>query len=208
LQATQDGTWTGIKYAGPDALIQDISTHIKEVIESYEIELNGTTYPIHAITNLGGHNIEPYKIHAGKLVLGGPHKELDQDIRMQTGECYAIETFATTGEDNYVDNDLSMEINHFMKKADAPQPSFNNKITKKVCKYINNNRCTLPFCTRWVENEVGKNWKIGLKELASKGIIEAYAPLKSNIGSYTSQWEHTMYLHEYGKEILTFGDDY
>ena len=37
-------------------------------MESYEIELNGKTYPIKSVKNLNGHSIEPYKIHAGKSV--------------------------------------------------------------------------------------------------------------------------------------------
>ena len=38
----------------------------EEVISSYEIELNGKVLPIKPIRNLNGHNIGPYRIHAGK----------------------------------------------------------------------------------------------------------------------------------------------
>jgi len=37
-------------------------------MESYEVELDGKTYPIKAVKNLCGHSIEPYRIHAGKSV--------------------------------------------------------------------------------------------------------------------------------------------
>jgi methionyl aminopeptidase len=37
-------------------------------MESYEVELNGTTYPVKCVRNLNGHTIGPYQIHAGKSV--------------------------------------------------------------------------------------------------------------------------------------------
>ena len=35
-------------------------------MESYEVELNGTTYPVKSIRNLNGHTILPYSIHGTK----------------------------------------------------------------------------------------------------------------------------------------------
>ena len=46
----------------------DIGEAIQEVMESYEIELDGKTIPIKPIRNLCGHNIGQYRIHGGKSV--------------------------------------------------------------------------------------------------------------------------------------------
>lgn len=37
-------------------------------MESYEIELDGKTYPIKAIRNLNGHSVAQYRVHGGKTV--------------------------------------------------------------------------------------------------------------------------------------------
>lgn len=207
LQATKDGTWTGIKMAGPDVLINEVSDEIQEAIESYEIELDGKIIPIKAITNLGGHTIEPYTIHAGKLVLGGSNPD-QNNMRMNAGECFAIETFATTDNTNSIMRDVTIPVNHFMKKKLHSNISFSFGSTRKLYNWITNNRGTLPFCTRWLTEELGSSYHMGIKELVNKNVITPYEPLITSPGTYTSQWEHTIYLHDYGKEILSYGDDY
>jgi len=207
LDSTKDATWAGIKLMGPDALIQDISTEILEVIESYEIELDGNIYPIRSVTNLGGHTIEPYIIHAGKLVLCGPNKMVDQNWRMNVGECYAIETFASTGKGNVV-NDYNSLCNHYMKNKNHQKVNFKLNTTKKLYSFITKTRKTLPFCTRWLEQDFGTNYQLALKELNENNVVTSYPPLIDKIGTYTSQLEHTIYMHEFGKEVLSTGDDY
>jgi hypothetical protein len=63
-------------------------------MESYEIELDGKTYPIKAIRNLTGHNIGQWRIHGGKSV---PIIKSKDQTKMEEGEAFAIETFGTTG---------------------------------------------------------------------------------------------------------------
>ena len=46
----------------------DVGERIQEVMESYEVELDGKTYQVKPIRNLNGHSIGPYRIHAGKTV--------------------------------------------------------------------------------------------------------------------------------------------
>ena len=58
----------GIKEAGIDVRLCDIGEAIQEVMESYEVELDGKTYRVKSIRNLNGHSIGPYRIHAGKSV--------------------------------------------------------------------------------------------------------------------------------------------
>jgi methionyl aminopeptidase len=67
IAAVRDATDTGIRTAGIDARLCDIGEAIQEAMESYEVELDGTTFPVKAIRNLNGHNIGPYQIHAAKV---------------------------------------------------------------------------------------------------------------------------------------------
>jgi methionyl aminopeptidase len=80
LQAVKEATNTGIKEAGIDVRVCDIGAAIQEVMESYEVEINGKTYPIKPIRNLNGHSINPYQIHGGKtvpIVKGGDQTKME-----------------------------------------------------------------------------------------------------------------------------------
>ena len=57
-----DGRYMGIKTAGIDVRLCDVGAAIQEVMESYEVEIDGTTYPVKSIRNLNGHSIGPYQV--------------------------------------------------------------------------------------------------------------------------------------------------
>jgi methionine aminopeptidase len=37
-------------------------------MESYEVEINGKTYPVKPVRNISAHNIKHYQIHGGKSI--------------------------------------------------------------------------------------------------------------------------------------------
>lgn len=63
-------------------------------MESYEVEINGKSFPVKAVRNISGHNIKPYQIHGGKSI---PFIKNNDQTKMEEGEVFAIETFGTTG---------------------------------------------------------------------------------------------------------------
>ena len=67
---------------------------VQEVMESYEVELDGKVFQVKSIRNLNGHSIGPYQIHAGKSV---PIVKGGEATKMEEGEFFAIETFGSTG---------------------------------------------------------------------------------------------------------------
>ena len=94
LKAVNEATETGIKSAGIDVRLCDIGEAIQEVMESHTVEIHGKEYQVKCCSNLNGHSIDPYRIHAGKsvpIVRGGVQ------TKMEEGEYYAIETFGSTG---------------------------------------------------------------------------------------------------------------
>ncbi|ARF08899.1 metallopeptidase family M24 [Catovirus CTV1] len=207
LLATKEATWTGIRLAGPDAICNEISEQIKETIESHEIELNNKTFSLKAVSDLGGHSIDQYNIHSGKIILCAPCKHPSYvNMRMNVGQ-FAIETFASTGTGTYKHGDV---INHYMLNENAPRINYNFKTTKYVHDWIKKNRGRLPFTQRWMINDpnIGQKFRLGLKELIEKKVITGYPPLYDVSGSLSSHMEHTIYLHEHGKEILSYGDDF
>jgi methionyl aminopeptidase len=69
------------RVAGIDVRLCDVGEAIQEVMESYEVTINGTTHPVKSIRNLNGHSIGPYQIHAGKsvpIVRGGDGTKMEE----------------------------------------------------------------------------------------------------------------------------------
>lgn len=102
VSACKDATNAGIREAGIDVRMSDIGAAIQEVMESYECEIKGQTYPVKCIRNLNGHSIGRYSIHGGKTV---PIVKGGDQTKMEEGETFAIETFGSTGK-GYVRDDV------------------------------------------------------------------------------------------------------
>lgn len=67
LEAVRDATNTGIRESGIDVRLCDIGSAIQEVMESYEVELDGKTYQVKPIRNLNGHSIGPYRKNSSRI---------------------------------------------------------------------------------------------------------------------------------------------
>ncbi|KAL1968803.1 hypothetical protein VTN77DRAFT_1164 [Rasamsonia byssochlamydoides] len=202
LEAVKDATNTGIREAGIDVRMCDIGAAIQETMESYEVEINGTTYPVKAIRNLNGHNIERHIIHGGKSV---PIVKGGDQTKMEEGEVFAIETFGSTGK-GYVRDD--METSHYAKIPDAPNVPLRLSSAKNLLNVITKNFGTLPFCRRYLDRLGQEKYLLGLNNLVSAGIVQDYPPLCDIKGSYTAQFEHTIVLRPTVKEVISRGDDY
>ncbi|KAI5291369.1 Methionine aminopeptidase 2 [Ascosphaera aggregata] len=205
VEAVKDATNTGIREAGIDVRMSDIGAAIQEAMESYEVELNGTTYPVKSIRNLNGHTIAPYLIHGGVNGKSVPIVKGGDQTKMEEGEVYAIETFGSTGK-GYVHEDY--ECSHYGKASDAPNVDLRLASAKKVLNVINKNFGTLPFCRRYLDRLGLDKYLLGLNSLVNAGIVDAYPPLVDVKGSYTAQWEHTILLRPNVKEVISRGDDY
>ncbi|CDS40613.1 methionyl aminopeptidase 2 [Echinococcus multilocularis] len=202
VEAVRDATNTGIKEAGIDVRLCDVGEAIQEVMESYEVELNGQTYQVKSIRNLNGHSVGPYQIHAGKsvpIVRGG------EQTRMEENEIYAIETFGSTGKGVVHDD---MECSHYMKDFEVGHVPLRQTRAKQLLATIDKHFGTLAFCRRWLDRLGETKYLMGLKNLVDVGVIKAYPPLVDTRNSYTAQWEHTVILRPTCKEVVTRGDDY
>jgi methionyl aminopeptidase len=212
LEASREATATGIKMSRPDAPIYDISKAIKEVIESYEVTIGGKLHQIKSVNDLGSHSIDRYIIHSGDIILCAPYESREyKQSRIKGDQQYAIETFASTGTGKMFKS-KSRQSNHYMLNKDNPLPYRGKlKTINNVYNWIKKNRSTLAFCPRWLEDQKIKGVTLSLNELARRcnpPIVIEYPPLEDIEGSYVSHYEHTIYVHEYGTEILSKGDDY
>lgn len=172
LEAVKQGTNTGIREAGIDARMGEIGTAIQETMESYEVEINGKTFPVKCIRNLNGHDIRQWQIHGGKSV---PIVKSNDQTKMEEGETFAIETFGSTGN-GYVRDDVSLprylakirandsqyETSHYAKRADAPKMDLKVASANKLLKVINKNFGTLPFCRRYLDRLGQEKYLLGV----------------------------------------------
>ena len=92
-EASKEATNEAIKHAGVDVPVSDLGDLIEEIICSYEYKGKH----LNPVRNLCGHMVDRYTIHAGKSLPLYKGSHADYKERMQAGECWAFETFASTG---------------------------------------------------------------------------------------------------------------
>ncbi|KAI0179522.1 methionine aminopeptidase 2-like protein [Hypoxylon sp. FL1284] len=202
LEAVKDATNTGIREAGIDVRLGELGSYIQEAMESYECEINGTTYPVKSIRNLTGHTILPYSIHGTKSV---PIVKSSDNTKMEEGDVFAIETFGSTGN-GYVHDEG--EVSHYALRSDAPKVDLRLSSAKSLLNVIKKNFGTIPFARRYLDRLGQEKYLLGLNNLVQSGIVEDYPPLVDKKGSYTAQFEHTILLRPTVKEVISRGYDY
>lgn len=200
LKASREATERGLKVIGIDMMVCEIGREINEVFKSFEINLNNKIIPIKPIWNLNGHSIEQYKIHGGISI---PPTNNGDPSRIQTGFC-AIETFASTGKGEIYEKG---ESSHFMLNSNFQSTKIYNQKNQAVFDTIKKEFGTLPFSPRHVEYYAKDSFP-AIKLLTLRKFLNPYPPLLDIPGAFVAQFEHTVYLTESGKTVLTRGDDY
>ena len=207
MTAVKEATETGIKNIGVDVHIGEWGKSIQEVMESYEITLNGKTYPIRAVKNLGGHNIIKGIIHGGLFLPSVDYTKIyGPNMRFVEG-IYAVETFGSTGDNSvHEQGDCTLyrtNPNFQMSNINLPMEN-----SKKLYRKINQKFDTLPFTDRYLDDSGIPGYRTHLKLLVNKNILHGYPPLHVNPEAYTAQYEHTVYIGENKKIVFSRGDDY
>ena len=198
--AVEEATKNGIKNIAVDGRINEWGNDNREVMESYEIELDGNVYPIKSIKNLGGHNILKNRIHGGEFL---PVYDTGYDKKFSE-QVYAIETFGGIDCESVYEKKLEnsiymMDISKIQRVKDKP--------IKKFVKKIQNKFFTIPFCERYLEN-INDNYKDYCNKLVNLDVFRPYPPFYSKNGKMTAQYEHTVILKENSKNIISKFEDY
>lgn len=210
-EAVKEATYTGIKESGIDVRLNDIGAAIQEVMESHQVEFNGKLYDVKCIRNLTGHSIDRYRIHSKKIV---PIVKgiVDENIKMEEGEYYAIETFGSTGTGHVIEGN---ECSHYMmpiisdSQIKSNVSSLRFKTSKQLFYTIKNNFSTLAFCPRYLDRLGQTKYQFGLQNLVNYNLLKKYPPLYDPVPDcYTAHYEHTLVLKPTCKEILSKSDDY
>nr|AZA04823.1 methionine aminopeptidase 2 [Nosema assamensis] len=203
LLASKEATYAGIKALGVDVRLCEIGRDIHEVMKSFEVQIDGVTYPIRPIYDLHGHSISQYTIHAGQSI---PCYDNGDTTRIKENTFYAVETFASTGKGRISDRS---PCTHYILNKNKQRKLF-DKNCIAVYNFIKDNLGTLPFSPKHIDHYgvIKLPSYTYIKMLTMMGLITPYPPLNDVKGSYVAQFEHTIYVTENGKEILTKGDDF
>lgn len=189
IEASENALENAISTIRPGKRTGEIGKIIEDTI---------TKYGFKPISNLSGHMILPYLLHAGPII---PNVGSDGGYLIQEGDVFAIEPFATlrTGAGKVKDDGSFMEIFSLEDVRNVRSSKARQIITN-----IFQERFALPFCKRWLYNRFGYSITVGaaLREMSTKKLIIGYPRLIEANDKIVSQAERTVIVEKDGAVIL------
>ena len=178
IKAVENALSEAIKLCTPGRKLEEISATIEKIIKSYGYL---------PISNLTGHGLERFNLHAQPQILNVSCKTTYQ---LKEGQTIAIEPFATLPSGAGKIKDIA-EKKIYMLINPKPVRNRNAKLIMNFAKRYNG----LPFALRWLPVQ-GFGLLVALKELEQKNIIYDYPVLSEINKEPISQAEHTVIVAE------------
>ncbi len=149
------------------------------------------------VSNLTGHLIRRYIIHAGKSL---PNVFNLSTSRIKEGEVYGVEPFVTVANAaGRVDNLPEAYIFRYSKHRNLKDP-----YAKQILKHIKQNFKTLPFTERWLNIFASSSrYKSAFSELLSSKTLTSYPIFVEASRNLVTQAEHTVMVVKDGCVVLT-----
>ena len=164
------------------------------------IEATAKQEGFRTISNLSGHTLEQYTVHAGKSI---PNVYAPNQPVLRRDDVFAIEPFLTMGSaaGYVVDDPKGGPVTIFsliMRKRTGVAE------LDRLVEHIWNARKSLPFTPRWFAKEFGRERlpKL-LAELERRKMVRGYPTLVEASNAPVAQFEHTMKLEGNSLVILT-----
>jgi len=165
-------------------------TTLSQIGEAVEIAINKKGF--NPISNLSGHSMEEYDLHAGTTI-----PNVKNNATSEIGEgLFAIEPFATSGVGKIYDGKPSGIYQLVSAK------SIRNPNSREILEYITDYYSTLPFASRWLVEEFGTKALIALKQLEQNENVHQFAQLVESTKAKVAQAENT-FIIEKDKVIKT-----
>ncbi len=149
------------------------------------------------ISNLTGHSVGRYLIHAGTSI---PNVSQLSLTKVKDGEVYAIEPFVTLPEaDGRVEDGSEVTIFRLVKAK-----PLKNQFARQLLKHVETNYRTLPFAERWLSGVVPKEHHTeAFRELLQSRTITGYPIFIEASRKPVTQAEHTVLIAKESCEVLT-----
>lgn len=179
---------TAINSIHPEMSTSKLGAIIEKTIKSHGFK---------PISNLTGHQVGRYLVHAGTSL---PNVAQLSFSKIKLGEVYAIEPFVTLPDAvGRVEDGEEATIFRFLKSK-----SLKNPYAKQLLKHIEENFRTLPFAERWLQGIVPKgHYREAFRELLSSKAFMGYPIFVEVSRKPVAQAEHTVLIVEDGCVILT-----
>ncbi len=150
------------------------------------------------ISNLTGHGLARYQIHASPTI-PNVHSPLFFG-RFEAGRAYAIEPFATTRDGA---GEIVESVDGYIYRLTKIKPP-KDKSAERLFEAIRRESLTLPFAERWYTNTLPPTeFTQAFNSLLSSRHIEAYPVLVERRRRPVAQAEHSVYLRAGETLILT-----
>jgi len=169
---------TAVKMFVPGAVIEDVAAAVEDVAKSFGYK---------PISNLTGHMIDRWTVHAGVNV---PSVRCAAPKVLSEGEVYGIEPFVTAGKGIVKD---SPPPTIFRWIRGIPQ---RDATARKILAASYEDWQKLPFAKRWAQQKFGENIDAALNALVKNGALYHYNTLKEVSGQPVAQAEHTVIVAE------------
>jgi len=188
VHAAEDALKKAVETLRPGLSISRFGSIIEETIKSRGFK---------PVSNLTGHQIGRYLVHAGRALPNVSHFSLS---KINVGEIYATEPFVTVADAaGKVKSESEAYIFRFIK-----QKSLKNQYAKRLLLHIQKNFRTLPFTERWLEGCVPQtHYKNAFSELLSSKSVMSYPVFIEASRKPVAQAEHTVLIVEDGCLVLT-----
>jgi methionyl aminopeptidase len=188
VDAAEEALKTAIANVHADMLTSRIGTLIENTIKNRGFR---------PISNLTGHSVGRYLIHAGTSI---PNVTQISLTKIKAGEIYAIEPFVTLPDAaGRIEDEKSMTIFRFLKAR-----SQRTTHAKQLLEHIEENFRTLPFAERWLTGVIPiDRHREAFKELIASKAIMGYPIFVEASRKPVTQAEHTVLITDGGCKILT-----
>ena len=175
-----------ISVMGPGASLTEVGRQVETTIQSLGFK---------PVRNLCGHGVARYTIHCSPSV---PNYADAKAGRLKPNMTIACEPFASDGK-GMIDVDGKAEV--FMLRRD-PRPKDNLPADVQQAMETSEG---LPFARRDLVRWLGSIERTAeaMKLLAKRELIDEYPPLCERPGVRIAQFEHTIFIHESGAEVIT-----
>jgi len=180
--------------AAIDNILPDMSTSKLGSIIEKTIKSRG----LKPISNLTGHSVGRYLVHAGTSLPNVSHLF---SSKIKLGGVYAIEPFVTFPDaaGKVEDDEDVVAIFRFIKSR-----SLKNPHAKELLSFIEENLKTLPFTERWLQGVVPEeHYRGAFRELVTSKVLMGYPVFVEASRKPVAQAEHTVLVIEDGCVVLT-----
>ena len=162
---------------------------LSEIGKAVEMTINRMGFV--PISNLCGHQIEPYNLHAGLSV---PSYDNGSKETVKAGMVVAVEPFATNGAGE-VRNGKPGNIVRFVRDRKIADPK-----AAEFIEYVKEEFSTFPFCARSCDFPDAETH---VRALVRHGVLSSYAELVEAKGGIVTQHEYTFYIGGPRGEVTT-----